>query len=77
MLLEPSGLDFGSILMDFGRIWAGFWKDFRKVWEEFARILGDSGPLWAILGCWEIGADFRKILVGAPCCNGILFERKL
>ena len=54
VLLEPSGLDFGSILMDFGRIWAGFWKDFGKAWEEFARILGDSGPLWTILGCWGV-----------------------
>ena len=54
MLLEPSGLDFGSILMDLGRILGGFWKDFGKVWEECASILGDSGPLWTILGCWGV-----------------------
>ena len=54
VLLEPSGLDFGSILMDFGRILGRFWEDFGKVWEEFASILGDSGPLWTILGCWGV-----------------------
>ena len=54
VLLEPSGLDFGSILMDLGKILGRFWKDFGKVWEECASILGDSGPLWTILGCWGV-----------------------
>ena len=54
VLLEPSGLDFGSILMDLGRIVGRFWTDFGRVWEECASILGDSGPLWTILGCWGV-----------------------
>ena len=59
------GVVFKSAL---GAVWLGFWFDFNgfredfgrvlegfgKVWEEFASILGDSGPLWAILGCWGV-----------------------
>ena len=37
-------------------------------------ILGLCGLFWAV-GVFR--ADFRKILVGAPCCNGIHFELKL
>ena len=54
VLLEASDLDFGSILMGFGRILGRFWEGFGRAWEEFASILGDSGPLWTILGCWGV-----------------------
>ena len=37
-------------------------------------ILGLCGLFWAVGVFW---ADLRKILVGAPCCNGIHFELKL
>ena len=60
VLLEPSGLDFGSILMDFGMILGRFWEGFGKVWEEFANILGHSGPLWTILGCWGVLGRFSQ-----------------
>ena len=77
MLLEPSGLDFGSILTDFGKILGRFWKDFGRFGKNaraFWVILGLCGLLWAVGMFW---ADLRKILVGAPCCNGIHFELKL
>ena len=59
------GMVFKSAL---GAVWLGFWFDFNgfwedfgkvlegfgRVWEEFASILGDSGPLWTILGCWGV-----------------------
>ena len=54
MLLEASGLDFGSILMGFGKIFVGFWEGFGRAWEGFASILVDSGLLRAILGYWGV-----------------------
>ena len=77
MLLEPSGLFFGSIVTDFGRILGRFWKDFGRFGKNvraFWVILGLCGLLWAVGMFW---ADLRKILVGALCCNGIHFELKL
>ena len=77
VLLELSGLDFGSILMDFGRILGGFWKvlgGFGRNLRAFWVILGLCGLFWAVGVFW---ADFRKILAGAPCCNGMHFELKL
>ena len=76
VLLEPSGLDFGSILMDFGKILGRFWEGFGRVWNlrAFWVILGLCGLFWAV---GVFGADLRKILVGARCCNGIHFELKL
>ena len=51
VLLEPSGLDFGSILMDFGRILGGFWKvlgGFGRNLRAFWVILGLCGLFWAV-----------------------------
>ena len=52
------GVVFKSAL---GAVWLGFWFDFNRFWEDlgkawegFASILGDSGPLWTILGCWGV-----------------------
>ena len=70
MLLEPSGLDFGSILIGFGMILVGLGRNLRAFWV----ILGLCGLFWAV---GVFGADLRKILAGAPCCNGIHFELKL
>ena len=53
-LLDITGLDFGSILMGFGKILGRSWEGFGKAREGFASILGDSGPLWTILGCWGV-----------------------
>ena len=55
---------------DFGRVLGGFGKNLRAFWV----ILGLCGLFWAVGVFW---ADLRKILVGAPCCNGIHFELKL
>ena len=44
--------------------------DLRAFWV----ILGLCGLFWAVGVFW---ADLRKILAGAPCCNGIHFELKL
>ena len=77
VLLEASGLDFGPILMDFGGILGRFWKvlgRFGRNLRAFWVILGLCGLFWAVGVFW---ADLRKILVGAPCCNGIHFELKL
>ena len=78
VLLEASGLDFGSILIGFGRILGGFGEGFGKGFGKNLRafwvILGLCGLFWAVGVFW---ADLRKILVGAPCCNGIHFELKL
>ena len=71
-----------------GAVWLGCWLDFNGFWEGFAMVSGGFGrnlrASWVILGLcglfWAVGvfwADFRKILVGAPCCNGIHFELKL
>ena len=65
------GVVFKSAL---GAVWLGFWFDFNgfwedfgrvlegfgRVWEEFASILGDSGPLWTILGCWGVLGRFSQ-----------------
>ena len=42
--------------------------------RAFWVILGLCGLFWAVGVFW---ADLRKILAGAPCCNGIHFELKL
>ena len=34
VLLEPSGLDFGSILMDFGKVLEGFWEGLGGICEH-------------------------------------------
>ena len=83
------GMVFNSAL---GGVWPGFWIDFNGFWEDFGKILGrfwegfgrNLQAFWVILGLcglfWAVGvfwADLRKILVGAPCCNGIHFELKL
>ena len=72
---------FGSTLGGSWRVWGGFWEGFGKVLGRFGRnlrafwvILSLCGLFWAV---GVFGADFRKILVGAPCCNGIHFELKL
>ena len=68
-------------MIDFSRFWEGFGEDFGMVSEGFGRnlrafwvILGLCGLFWAV---GVFGADLRKILVGAPCCTGILFDLKL
>ena len=48
----------------------GFGRNVRTFWV----ILGLCGLFWAVGVFW---ADPRKILAGAPCCNGIHFELKL
>ena len=65
MLLEPSGLDFGSILMDFGKILGGFWEGLGGICEH-------SGSFWAfvdysgLLGCFgQIFARFWLVLLVA------------
>ena len=80
-LLEASGLDFGSILGGLEGIWGGFGEGFGTVLGGLGRnlrafwvILGLCGLFWAVGVFW---ADVRKILAGAPCCNGIHFELKL
>ena len=71
-----------------GGVWLGFGLDFNSFWEDLGKVLGrlrrDLRAFWVILGLcglfWAVGvfwADLRKILVGAPCCNGIHFELKL
>ena len=45
-------------------------RNLRAFWV----ILGLCGLFWAVGVFW---ADLRKILVGAPCCNGIHFELTL
>ena len=75
------GVVFKSAL---GAVWLGFWFDFNGFWEGFGRFGRNLRAFWVILGLcglfWAVGvfwADFRKILAGAPCCNGIHFELKL
>ena len=79
------GVVFKSAL---GAVWLGFWLDFNGFREDFGKVLGRFGrnlrAFWVILGLcglfWAVGvfwADFRKILAGAPCCNGMHFELKL
>ena len=79
------GVVFKSAL---GAVWLGFWFDFNGFGEDFGKVLGRFGrnlrTFWVILGLcglfWAVGvfwADLRKILAGAPCCNGIHFELKL
>ena len=75
------GVVFKSAL---GAVWLGFWLDFNGFWEGPGRFGRNLRAFWVILGLcglfWAVGvfgADLRKILVGAPCCNGVLFELKL
>ena len=69
VLLEPSGLDFGSILMDFGRILGSFG---RVLGEGLGGICEHSGWFWAfvdysgLLGCFgQIFARFWLVLLVA------------
>ena len=82
-------LVFGMVFKNaLGAVWLGFWFDFNGFGEDFGKVLGRFGrnllAIWVILSLcglfWAVGvfwADLRKILVGAPCCNGIHFELKL
>ena len=65
MLLEPSGLDFGSILTDFGKILGGSRQGLGGICEH-------SGSFWAfvdysgLLGCFgQIFARFWLVLLVA------------
>ena len=51
MLLEPSGLDFGSILMDFGRVLGRIWK-----------LLGPLGSFWNFFKMLVFGMVFKSAL---------------
>ena len=77
------GVVFESALV---AVWPGFRFDFNGFWEDLGEVLGRFGrnlrTFWVILGLcklfWAVfWADLRKILAGAPCCNGIHFELKL
>ena len=62
VVLEASGLDFGSILQGLGRILGGFGMGFRRDFEGFGMILADSGLFWLF---WAIGAfldDLGRLL---------------
>ena len=64
VVLEASGMDFGSILEGlggiFGRFWEGVGSDFGGFWV----ILACSGLFWGIGAVWD---NLGRILAGAAC----------
>ena len=66
MVLEASGLHFGSILEGLGRILGGFWEGVASDFGGFRLILAYSGVFWAILGdCSVFGQSWEDF---GWCC---------
>ena len=63
MLLEASGLDFGSILKGVGRILGGFWvvfgMDFRGYW-----VILDCSELFCVI--WAFYDDLARVWQALP-----------
>ena len=73
VVLEASGLDFGSILEGLGRIWGALWEGFGRDFHGFGVVLAYSGLYCVILGYWSFFRQSWEVVLLALACCGLFW----